>query len=310
MTETKGHPSLETLIAFQDPALDDKRRAPIQDHLAGCQNCRERLISLLSLRSSMAAPSQMEPMLQTGPNCVPMELLADFMGGRLEDKEWEIYSAHTEDCDVCFERAAFFSQSSSRMAEGVLRIEKTPERFLKAVAPGINLVPPVEKVQKLGESLTTRILRWISSPIPAYAFAATLLGFIAFGDRGVSILELSGPQAFSIYEQPSSPGPSFGFSDAGRKVGEEDAGLDVKLSGGDIEFLWIPMEGASEYRLIVNELGVAGIQEVVNVITAEPRVVVDAGSFSPRKAYQWSVNGVRPDNMIFTASGQFVLSGH
>jgi len=302
-----GHLDLARIIMYVDPALSTKDRAPLAEHIKNCRVCSEKVISLLTLRSSFAMTPEEVKSLELTPDCVPLDLLSDFLGGRLAGMEMEKYSSHLDDCDLCFERAAYFSHSSVKMTEGVLRIERTPIKFLEAVAPGLSPSSSRQMVIAARQSLGRRIAEWIASPIPAYAFAATLLFFLAFGGGKPSVVDLGAHKTFSIYEPPTAPGPSFGFSDAGRKVGEADAGLAVSVKGGIVNFQWNAVQGVDEYRLIITEMDLAGPREVYNSKTAEPGATMDINSFGQGRAYRWSVNGVRPDKNIFTATGQFAI---
>ncbi|MDH5638356.1 MAG: hypothetical protein OEZ04_07690 [Nitrospinota bacterium] len=308
MSNTSRHLSMVELLMFQDPALPQKEREPLSDHINTCAPCREKVISLLTLRSALIlAPEDVKP-LELTARCVPTEVLGDFLGGRLPDLDWRAYSAHTDGCDICFERAAYFSHSSVKMTEGVLRVEPTPLKFLQAVAPGMTSKAPTTEALPSRETKSALILRWVTSPIPAYAFAATLLLFLAFGGKGPQAMDLGSHQSFTIYEPATSPGPSFGFSDAGRKVGQANAGLTVKTRRGAVDFSWDSVEGASEYRIVINEMDPSGSREILNIKTFQPGASVDLDNFGQGRAYRWSVNGVQQDRNMFSATGQFAIS--
>jgi len=308
VSNTSKHMSMLELLMFQDPALPQKDREPLSAHINICAPCREKIISLLTLRSALTlAPEDVKP-LELTARCVPTEVMGDFLGGRLPDLDWRAYSAHTEECDICFERAGYFSHSSVKMAEGVLRMEPTPMRFLQAVAPDMARRAPAAVALPPRESMSATIIHWVTSPIPAYAFAATLLLFLAFGGKGPQALDLGSHQSFTIYEPPTSPGPSFGFSDAGRKVGQANAGLTVKARRGVVDFSWDSVEGASEYRIVINEMDPSGSREILNIKTVQPGASVDLDNFGQGRAYRWSVNGVQQDRNMFSATGQFAIS--
>jgi hypothetical protein len=82
----------------------------------------------------------------------------------------------------------------------------------------------------------------------------------------------------------------------------------VNVQGGAVNFRWNDMQGADEYRLVISEIDPSGPREVYNMKTRRPAAAMDVGSFGPGRAYRWSVNGVRPDNNIFTATGQFAIN--
>ncbi|MDH5679634.1 MAG: hypothetical protein OEZ55_02435 [Nitrospinota bacterium] len=308
MVETQKHMSLAELVMFQDPALEQKTREPLANHIKECAICREKVISLLTLKSAFSSAREVITSMELTGDCVPTEVMGDFLGGRLPEQEWQAYSRHTDMCDTCFERIAYFSYSSVKMTEGVLRMEPTPQKFLQAVAPGLIQSAPKTDIRPIREAIKDRVARWIASPIPAYAFAATLLLFLAFGGKGPQAVDLGSHQTFTIYEPPTSPGPSFGFSDAGRKVGQAQADMKVNVRRGVVSFSWQGVEGAQNYRLVIKEIDPSGSKEVLNLDTVQPGATVDLDTLRQGRAYRWSVHGVQPDNNIFTATGQFAIA--
>lgn len=290
---------LETaeLLAFADPSLKEKERAGAREHMEQCEKCRSAYISLMTLRSAMRSAAGRPRALTLSEGCVPVELMGDFLGGRLPPADSEVYSAHAAECDTCFERAAWFTRSAVRMTEGVLRTGPTPERFKKAVAPGA----------REAASLPWRgaVLRWVRSPVPAYAFAASLILFLLFwpgGHKGV--IDIGSDAVYSIYERPERIGPAFGFADSGRKTGEAPAGLMASASGTGLSFRWAPVEGAKEYSLVLTELG-GETEKVYKTKTASPEASIPTGVIAENRAYTWKVTA-ETDGGIYIASGRFV----
>lgn len=301
------HLSIAKLLAFADPAVKEEEREELRKHLEVCESCRERLVSLKSFRSALSAiPESLEPFELT-ENCVPEELMGDFLGGRLPAEEDQKYSRHTEDCDMCFERAAFFNRSTIRMTEGVLKTGRTPRRFIEAVAPPRKTAAIEDAGGKA--SVWDMLSRWAASPIPAYAFAAVLLLFLITSPMSGpgKLVDLSPDATYSFYDKPSHAGPSFGFADAGRKTGEEEAGLAVNRSSENtLEFRWRDVEGADEYALSLLEITPDGLREVYNGTFSKPGATLPLTMVKAGNAYRWKISGSNGEGKIFTGTGQFV----
>ncbi|MGK7346572.1 MAG: hypothetical protein ACNS63_12275 [Candidatus Nitrospinota bacterium M3_3B_026] len=291
------------LLAFADPSFKDKERAGAREHLEQCEKCRSAYISLMTLRSAMRALPESVERFEPSEGCVPVELMGDFLGGRLPAASGEAFSSHVAECDACFERAAWFTRSTVRMTEGVLRMSPTPERFKRAVAPDAAAATSAAEAASL--SWRGAVLRWVRSPIPAYAFAASLILFLLFwpgGQKGV--VDIGSDAVYSIYERPERIGPAFGFADSGRKIDEAPAGLMVNESLTGLSFRWAPVEGAEEYSLVLTELG-GEAEKVYKTKTALPEASIPTGAISANRAYTWKVTA-ETDGGIYITSGRFV----
>jgi len=300
------HLELADLIVFSGEPVDGDKRKRIEGHLNACALCRSRLISFNTYRAALAnIPENMAPFELTD-SCVPAHLMGDFLGGRLPELEYRQYSNHLDDCDYCFERAAFFTHSSAKMAEGALYTQSTPEKFIRAVVPQkMEIKAPARR------SPAEKIRRFFTSPAPAYAFTACLLLLMMFWhkDGPGGVINLDSGRSFIIYEKPMQSGPSFGFSDAGRKIGETDAGLNVaKTTGGRVRFTWKPVEGAEEYHFSLSEAQPNGFGEIYELDTAAPLVMLDVSTIKTGKAYRWSVRGETGVDKVFSATGLFAIT--
>ncbi|MBI4829541.1 MAG: zf-HC2 domain-containing protein [Nitrospinae bacterium] len=301
------HLSIEELAALADPAMEAASRKTAMAHMESCAPCRARLASLMTLRSALGgAPTR--PLLSTpapGPECVPTEEMGDYLGGRLTADMRERFAAHVAGCDECFGRAAYFESAAARMTRATLQAVETPPRFLAAVAPGLAKRGRAEPV---GESMSARVRRWFASPLPAYAAAAAMLVLMLSSNGAREVIDLNSQTAFAIYERPLASGPSFGFSDAGRKVDETPARLFVTRTGGRVVFTWAAVEGAKEYHFVIEELAPSGPREIHRAAALAPRAEVDGEALEPGRAYRWRVAGSIGDERIFAAAGQFTLA--
>lgn len=304
--------SLAEVIAFSGDAADDDRRKEISAHLSTCEKCRGLFTATQTLRSAgETVVSQIPPTAYSSDEipsaCIPTETMGDYLGGRLPEDERSRYSAHVKECGHCFDRAAHLTASGARMARGVLEMETTPQHFMDAVAPRVvKRVPAFSHVADV-------LRRAIFSPVPAYAFAAVLLIFMLTGRTGGpsgAVIPLESDKAYFIYEKPEAGGPAFGFSDAGRKVGETGAELIVRQAGGEkVEFRWNPVKGADDYNLMVMELTTRGPKEIFDTKTTDTSATVDANILSKGKAYRWRVTTMGENGRVYLAVGQFAYGG-
>ncbi len=301
------HPKLSELIAYTDPGMEDDARERVRAHLGFCAQCMDRLISLQTFRTAVRTDGEsvIRPFELT-QECVPTEIMGDFLGNRLPRAERDSYSEHVVDCDICFERAAYFTRSSEKMAEGTLHMEKTPQRYIKAVDKTFEETKPNPR-----KTTTVDLLRsFMSRPITAYALAASFVFFLAYTNiyNRAHIVKLDSSQVFTLYEAPKQSGPSFGFSDAGRKLGVIEAGLYVKLTGdGQVVFGWKHVKGSDEYHFSLVELRPTTPLEIHNVKTSYPGVTIGKSFLQSGKAYRWRVTGEKGPGKIFVATGQFVF---
>lgn len=303
--------SIATVAAFVGKALDEDRARQVSAHLAVCEKCRGLFTAMQTLRSAgggliAGTPADALASDEISVGCVPTETMGDYLGGRLPENERIAYSAHVAECGQCFDRAAHFMASSARMARGLLELEKTPQRFRDAVAPRVAQAPSIFVAAR---DILRRI---VSSPIPAYAFAAVILLVMItgrMGERGGFVVPLDSDNSYSIYEKPETGGPTFGFSDAGRKVGETNAGLAVEriVKDGRVEFRWNAVKNAADYSLMIMEITPRGPKEVFDTKTPDIYAKVDAALFVKGKAYRWRVTTTGENGRVFVAVGQFAL---
>ena len=305
--------SIADAVGFAGKALDDDRVKEVSAHLAECEKCRGLFTAMQTLRSAggglvAGTPADALAGDEIEAACVPTETMGDYLGGRLPENERIAYSAHVAECGPCFDRAAHFMASSARMARGLLEMEKTPQRFRDAVAPRDAQSPSVFA------AVRDVLRRIVSSPIPAYAFAGVILLVMMtgrMGERVGFVVPLDSDKSYSIYEKPETGGPTFGFSDAGRKVGETGAGLAVErvVKDGRVEFRWNVVKDAADYSLMIMEVTPRGPKEVFDTKTPDTYAKVDATLFAKGKAYRWRVTTTGENGRVFVAVGQFAMVG-
>ncbi len=318
MKDNKNHLSSAKLIAYADPAIKKDERLEIASHMEACVSCRDRFISLQKLKNSLRSVKQPVDFYATpGAECLPTELMGDFLGHRLPSEEHSVWSTHVGECDVCFERAAFMADSTMKMFEGALKMEPTPERFKRAVLPKQRVI----NNRGVEWPFIGNIKDWFASPLPAYAFASVVFLFLLFGPKpnGENLISLDSDNNFTFFERPAQSGPSFGFSGAGKRVGEEIAGLLVEESGanGDLRFRWNEVENfsGSEYSFLLFEMAPDGMRDIVGFKVKGNETLVEAKHLRKGAVYRYKVSGVRPHSgetkggpeSVFFATGQFTI---
>jgi hypothetical protein len=301
------HLILAELIAYGDPGCDDSRRGEIATHMTECERCRKTFASLMTFKNALGAVPETFPVYEMSPQCIPIETMGDFLGRRLPPSEQSYLALHIVECDGCFERAAYSARETVKMAEGALFTPPTPQRFLDAVihngtqtAPSPATQPGIGWIDALG--------RLFTSPVPAYAFAAILLIFLTFKPGGPDgLTPLTTDSSFTLYQQPEHVGPSFGFSDAGKKIGEQPADLNVHIDGEQLQFDWTAVEGASGYAFSLVELASSGPVEIYESKVENPVVTLPRDLIKNSVAYQWKIQGATANATLFTANAQFTL---
>lgn len=306
MSDTERNLPLADLLSLADPSLSKERRAELTQRLSASADARDRLIGLMSLKNGLkkTAPANVAPYDLTDA-CIPTEEMGDFLGGRMPETERIAYSAHVAECDPCFERAAFFTASTTAMTAGMMTMEKTPAHFKAALLPGATVAEPTPFPLRKGPAPKPAVVRWLSSPITAYAMAATLLIALVTGNGGSKVIPYESDASFSLYETTPAGGPSFGFSDTGRLVGNVDAGLTVESDGaGGVSLHWAPVEGADRYMVTLTRLTAKGPKDVLELTATEPMVTIGAASLAQGELYRYRIAGTSGDR-LFVAAGQF-----
>jgi hypothetical protein len=318
--EKTNRPTLADLLAYADPAMPKEKRRSLADALAASPLDRERLIGLMAVKRGLseALPPDRTSLPLT-PDCLPMEEMGDFLGGRMPEAELTAYRNHLVDCDPCFERVAFASREAVKMAEGMLAMVKTPFHFKNAVLPSPDVAPaaaaPVAAAPANdadGFSPVDWLNGVFSSWLPAYAFAAALL--LAFlwpvAERTPTVTSYGGDVAFSIYEKPAVSGPSFGFSDTGVKTGETPADLTVEAADdGSVLLRWTAVADAAAYGVTLSEVTPAGLRQVYETRTERPEALLPADRLTPGNVYRYRVAGSVGER-LFVAAGQFGFAAH
>tara|TARA_B100000959_G_scaffold32793_2_gene31264 strand:- start:15929 stop:16867 length:939 start_codon:yes stop_codon:yes gene_type:complete len=303
------HVELIELITFTDPSLDKSKRESVAQHLNICPECRAKLISFNIFKNSFVKLTHRFDTFQLTESCVPEGLMGSCLAGQLSQLEFEKFSNHIIECDICFERAAFFSESENNMTEAVPHMDKTPERFLRAVVPSKKNLQPSQA--RPTPSISRTIWGWISSPVHAYAVAVSMLVliFILAPNNTNRILDLNSANEFIIYKSPTTPRLSFGFSDASQKVGSQAAGLVVVAKPNNkVHFSWNTLEKADEYQFILQEINTSGPKKIYDIKTPSSFVEIDLNSITPGKAYRWIVTGSIGAGKLFATKGQFTLT--
>ncbi len=308
MSDDKRPIPLSDLLALTDPGLSPERRAALTARLSNDTD-RARLVGLVSLKNALkkSAPALPTPFELTDA-CIPTDEMGDFLGGRMPETERRRYATHVAECDPCFERAAFFTTSSAAMTGGMMTMEKTPAHFKAAILP--NGSSSVDNVIPLMASQPSRkgIGRWLASPVTAYALAATLLVALVTGGNGPNVTPYESDAGFSLYETDPTGGPSFGFADTGRLVGEQEAGLTVTGDGdGGVTLSWAPVEGADRYLIAVSRLTPKGPRDLLEMSATEPSVAIPADKLAAGELYRYRIAGTTGDR-LFVATGQFGLT--
>ncbi len=264
-----------------------RRENPPAGHLNECPACADRLIELKELELRMAGIRYLN-----APRCadpVSLEDLAEFFefrhGGRQRIK------AHLQQCDRCFEDAAYYFTESARMK--MAEEEPTPDALRRAA---LAIIPKRSWMQ-----------RWVIAPLPAFATAAVFwLVFLLTAPTPQVTLIRESP-FYGVYEKETNALPYFYFSGDGHRVGSGVSGMRVTATRGKVLFRWNGMEGADDYYFVLQEVRDGSPRRIDEKTLKETSLQIDAADLNTGSSYRWMVAGRLPESRYFQGTMEFRL---
>lgn len=264
-----------------------RRENPPAGHLNDCSVCADRLIELKELESRLAGLRFLG-----APGCddrIAPDELADFIEYRHADRHR--IKAHLQQCDRCFEDAAYYFSESIRM-KGAAE-EPTPEAVRRTA---LAIIPRKSWMQ-----------RWVIVPLPAFAAAAVFWLVFALTAPSPQVMLTRESPFYGIYEKDSGALPYFYFSGDGRRVGNEVSGMRITTTRGKALFRWNGVAGADDYYFVLQEIRDGAPRRIDEKFLKETSIWIDSADLMPGSSYRWIVAGRLPENRYFQGSMEFHL---
>lgn len=264
-----------------------RRENPPAGHLNECPACADRYIELKELELRLAGVRFL-PEARCDGHIGPDEL-ADFIEYRHADRLR--IKAHLQQCDRCFEDAAYYYSESNRMKAAAE--EPTPETARRAA---LAIIPPKSWMQ-----------RWFVVPLPACAAAAVFWLVFSLTAPSPQVMLTRESPFYGIYEKESSALPYFYFSGDGRRVGNEVSGMRITTTRGKALFRWNGVAGADEYYFVLQEIRNGAPRRIDEKFLKETSIWIDSTDLAPGSSYRWIVAGRLPENRYFQGTMEFHL---
>ncbi len=106
------HLSKQILDRYRRQRLEASELLVLDDHVASCAACRERLREVKSGRTALEAlRASLQATSQTTPEHLPYEQLVGYAKGQLDEVDRELAESHLEFCEHCLTQARGLSDS-------------------------------------------------------------------------------------------------------------------------------------------------------------------------------------------------------
>lgn len=265
------------------------------EHLDSCGICVKRIAAIKEFQQNVSGAAFLEG--RGGSGCLSLDEIAVLIDGD-EVEENEAKREHLQNCDYCFENAAYYHSESEAMKRE--EIPETPPAYLRA---GVNILP----VRKRKAKKSSWLKRYILYPLPAYATAVILWFFIFFTPPQIDVEVISGGSQYILFSNLDATRPYFYFGKTGEQIGALPALMKIKPAGSELEFQWKAVEGALEYHFILQDVTTVAPRTLLQLKTAETQVTIPSERISPERIYRWIVAGGLPGDRHFVGEVDFRL---
>jgi len=287
---TIEHPEDEILIAFfENPSADEFKDLSL--HLAGCQSCRNQMSALSKLKETLleiATTSRMD------------------------------FSDATMDTDDVFtenqrppqnlKAALHFESHRAAMDRSLIQDTKTHTQKQEKTQETVSKKPDFGEL--IRRCLRLRTPFWLTAP--AASFAAIIFIFLLFPafSPEVEQLSIAAYQDNAVIEfQSKTAAPGIGFFEHARTNEKSFENIKISLiKNTDIALSWPPVENAIDYTLTLNIIQGGEKKGVDKMTTKETHVIFRKNTLEKNTRYEWRLSGQTQDDLIFQASGGFVIT--
>jgi len=292
----------EKIHAYIERQLKGDEAMATEGHLAVCEDCFKVFSGLKEFGGAVKRGFKKS---QASKDCPEDWVAAALIKGELAPKDVEDAEKHMRICDFCLDRAAVYYKRASEAEYPAL---KAPEAWVSKAVDALQGTAVKAEKETYGFAKVYELFNKISRqlpPLPGYALAAAmavLLIWVAMPES-IKVITISSTEklAFRDGGAPSS----FGFM--GRERVEKFGGMEVSKKGGNLEFGWKGIPGASGYTFTLMEKA-AGEEIISGLKTSIPSVSVPSDRLKKDELYGWVIGGTTSNGEAFEYTGEFVIT--
>ena len=294
------HIKLEKLLSYTEGMIGGREATELESHMAICDRCWRLFTAIKSTEENI---KDLLPPAEPGKDCPEEWQLLAFIKDELEPDEAKTIKEHTEDCNHCTERLAFYHKNPVPETHPLT----TPQEWREMAYRSLTVEgKPHTTAGEEKPSLLGSIYEWFTAmvsslpPLPGYAIATVavaLLIWMGFKER-VTVVTIPSSQQITYTAVPSS----LAFM-AGRKVERID-GMTITKKGRNLLFNWKPIDGTSGYTFSLRE---DDRPLIADMKTDKPVASVPLAKLKEGRLYRWLIRGETSDGRGFEYTGEFVL---
>ncbi|MEC4677538.1 MAG: hypothetical protein VST69_02135 [Nitrospirota bacterium] len=287
---TIKHPEDETLIAFfENPSAHEFKDLSL--HLATCQSCRNQMSALSKLKETLSEIATTSGM--------------DHSDATMDtDDVFTKNQTHAQNLKA----ALHFESHRAAMDRSLSEYTEIPEKQQETVKQDASKKPGFAGL--IRKCLRLRTPFWLTAP--AAGFAAIIFIFLfspAFSPE-VERLSIAAYQDNAVIEfQSKTARPGIGFFENARTNEKSFENINISLiKNTDIALSWPPVENAIDYTLTLKMIQGGEKKGVDKITTNETHAVFQKNALEKNTRYEWRLSGQTRDDLIFQASGGFVIT--
>ncbi len=291
----------EKIHAYIEGQLKGDEAMATEGHLAVCDDCFKVFSGLKEIGSVMKFGFKNA---EASKDCPEDWVVAALIKGALAAKGTA--EEHIKTCNFCLDRATAYYKAS----EAENPVLKVPEIWVSRAVHVMQgeageearvketklLAGVFDSIRKFSESLPS---------LPGYALAAAMAVLLIWVvlPESTKVITISSSEKLAFKD--SGAPSSFGFM--GRERVEKFRGMEISKKGGNLEFGWKGIPGASDYTFTVMEKA-AREDIIAGFKISIPRVSVPSGRFKKEEIYSWVIGGTTKDGEAFEYTGEFIVA--
>ncbi len=296
------HPQLEILVGYlQAPGNTEFNQ--LRRHLIRCSHCRQRLVELSDLDTTLRRDFVPEQLAVAGRSYdVSAEDVGHFVSGRMSRTRMDALREQADDDPALFKSILHAASHSAAMQ--------------KALADETMADIAEKGVVRKGRAWLVGLLddmghrpRLVVGAISALLLVTLTARFLFLAQDGAWYIAAYQDDPHIVYEADAMQAPGVGFFSGIAAEREAFSGMRIQRAGrSGISFQWQQVAGAKRYQLEIHEF-VNGSRRLVDAVQSEDnRVVISRVDTWRNGRYEWQLSGDAGGQRHFRVSGGFVIA--